>query len=134
VPRRRPAYYAKRQLRTSSSAAWSPQHPANQRLRRSSVTSSLQVVDSIDVTWLAPQPGFEPAFAGATVGRPGTLRLTAGHSRELHADVLDLRIAGERLEAFFATVPALLVAAERQLDAAAGAVRVDVDLAGLDAR
>jgi len=45
---------------------------------------------------------------------------------KLHAHILDLCVARERLEAFLAAVAAFLVAAERQLDAAACAVRVDV--------
>src|SRR5438874_11538268 len=55
-------------------------------------------------------------------------------SSKLHTDVLDLRVARERLQPFFAPVAALLVPAERQLDAAARAVGVHVYLAGLDAR
>ena len=53
--------------------------------------------------------------------------------RELDTDVLDLCIARQGLQAFFASVPTLLVPAEWKLDAAARAVRIDVDLAGLDA-
>src|SRR5947207_9162901 len=51
-----------------------------------------------------------------------------------HAHVLDLRVARERLEPLLAPVAALLVSAERQLDAATGAVCVDVDLTGFDPR
>src|SRR6476646_8876903 len=56
------------------------------------------------------------------------------NSREFDTDVLHLRVTRQRLQALLSSVSALLVPAERQLDAAAGAVRVDVDLTGLDAR
>src|SRR6187549_4009687 len=49
-------------------------------------------------------------------------------------DILDLRVAGERFQPLLASVAALLVAAERQLNPAAGAVGIDVDLTGFDAR
>src|SRR5262249_41541699 len=66
--------------------------------------------------------------------RRGWRRSPSEAALEFHADVLDLGVAGERLETLPASVAALLVAAERQLDAPAGAVRVHVDLAGLEAR
>src|SRR5262245_9483842 len=50
------------------------------------------------------------------------------------ADILHLRITGERFESLLAAVPALLVAAEWQLHAAPGAVRVHEHLPGLDPR
>src|SRR5579864_616616 len=71
----------------------------------------------------------------AAIGRPMLPSPTKPIvSAELDADILHLRVTDEGLEALFATVAALFVSAKRQLDAAAGAVRVDVDLAGLDPR
>src|SRR5438093_11587020 len=51
---------------------------------------------------------------------------------QLDRDRLDLGVGPQGLEALLAAVAGALVSAERQLDAAAGAVGVDVDLAGAD--
>ena len=65
-------------------------------------------------------------------GRAGIRRSTEDAS-EGNADVLDLRVGQQRLDALPAAVAGPLHAAERQLDAAAHAVGVDEDLAGVDA-
>ena len=61
-------------------------------------------------------------------------RITISSGLEGNADVLDLRVGEQRLDALPAADPGALHAAERQLDAAAHAVAVDEDLPGADAR
>src|SRR6185503_2887642 len=68
------------------------------------------------------------------VAASATLKRAATKLHVLDADILDLGIAGQRLESFFPPVAALLVPAERKLDSPARAICIDVDLAGLDSR
>src|SRR6202007_2093295 len=70
--------------------------------------------------------------AAAPARRPRPARPARGRSQGA-ADVLELRVGEQRLDALAAPVAGALHAAERQLDAAADAVAVDEHLAGLDA-
>src|SRR2546421_7252000 len=119
--------------------AWPPaaQMPSTVSRAVASLTSTTTTVaPSRAKTSAVPLPTPDPApviTAILPASRPlmmPPLLLLAAH---VDTDVLHLRVAPQRFQPFFASKPALAVAAEWHLHAASSAIAVDKDLASADA-